>query len=507
MRRPLLCLAGLLLTAPLVATAACTGDCDEDGRVTAGELVQAIDVVLDREPLSVCRTIDRDGNGRGTVDELVAAVEGALNECVAVRPTASPTATPDPDCGDGTVTGLEECDDGNRIDGDGCTSSCQLEPDGDVCAGVAPHPGVAPRSVLLASGLDQPVHISAPSLDPRRVFVVEQSGRIRVLRDSALLPEPFLAIEDRVSCCGERGLLSLAFHPEYESNGRFFVDYTNRDGATVIARYRITDAEHADRASEKILLTIAQPYPNHNGGQLAFGPDGYLYVGMGDGGSGGDPQENGQNDETLLGKLLRLDVDVESPPYYGVPSSNPGVDLGRPLGLIWAKGLRNPWRFSFDRGSGDLYIADVGQDRIEEVDVQPAGSAGGRNYGWDVFEGSLCFEPDPFPTCPDPPTGFTMPVLEYDHDEGCSITGGFVYRGCALPDLHGAYFYADFCSSFIRSFHLANAVATDRRDWTGPFAPSGGETIRSITSFGEDARGELYIADQRGKIFEIVPSP
>jgi len=507
MRRRLLCLAGLLLTAPLVAGAACTGDCDEDGEVSAAELVQAIDVVLDREPLSACRPIDRDENERGTVDELVAAVEAALNQCGALRPTASPTATPTPGCGDGSVIGFEECDDGNLIDGDGCTSSCQLEPGGDVCAGVLRHPGVAPRSVLFATSLEQPVHVTAPRLDPHRVFVVEQPGRIRVVRDGALLPEPFLAIEDRVSCCGERGLLSLAFHPAYESNGRFFVDYTNRDGATVVARYQSTDAEHADRDSEKILLIVPQPYANHNGGQLAFSPDGYLYVGMGDGGSGGDPQENGQNDETLLGKLLRLDVDVESSPYYAVPSSNPGADSGAPLGLIWAKGLRNPWRFSFDRGSGDLYIADVGQDRIEEVDVQPAASAGGRNYGWDIFEGSLCFEPDPFATCPDPPTGFTMPVLEYHHDEGCSITGGFVYRGCALPDLHGAYFYADFCSGFIRSFRLAEAVATDRRDWTDTLAPSGGETIRVIASFGEDARGELYIADRRGKIFQIVPSP
>jgi hypothetical protein len=229
---------------------------------------------------------------------------------------------------------------------------------------------------------------------------------------------------------------------------------------------------------------------------------------MGDGGGGGDPLEAGQDDTTLLAKMLRLDVDVETPPYHAVPPSNPNAGAGTPLGLIWAKGLRNPWRFSFDRATGDLYIADVGQSAAEEVDYQPAASTGGENYGWDIFEGSLCYEPLPlFPVCPSPPTGYTMPVLEYGHVFfACSITGGFVYQGCRLPDLRGTYFYADLCADFIRTFQgVSGGMAQNLADRTADLAPGGGVTIDTITSFGEDARGELYIADYTGEIFMIVP--
>jgi glucose/arabinose dehydrogenase len=367
---------------------------------------------------------------------------------------------------------------------------------------------VAATSVLITGALEMPVDITAPRLDPRRLFVIEQRGRIRIIKDGALIEDAFLDIDDRVSCCGERGLLGLDFHPDFETNGRFFVDYTNNNGDTVVARYRVgADPDRADRDSEIPLFTIAQPFSNHNGGQVAFGPDGYLYVGMGDGGGGGDPRENAQNDDTLLGKLLRVDVDVEERPYYRVPPDNPHPERGDRLGLIWSKGWRNPWRFSFDRVTNDLYIADVGQGDIEEIDVQPAGSRGGENYGWDIFEGSACFEPDPFPTCPDPPDGLVFPVLEYPHSAGrCSVTGGFVYRGCALPDLAGHYFFADYCTRFLQSFMLVDGVITGVQDRADALAPGGDLSIDNVSSFGEDARGELFIADYDGEIYQVVPA-
>jgi len=406
-------------------------------------------------------------------------------------------------CGNGVVDAGEDCDDGNRIDGDGCSSTCRLE----ICAGVPTASGTAIASVLVASGLGSPVDIAAPRDDPTRLFVVEQGGRVRLIKDGTLVPDPFLDVATEVSCCGEQGLLGLAFHPDYATNGRFFVFYTNTDGDEVIARYQVgVDLDHADPTSGRILLTIPDFAANHNGGELAFGPDGYLYAGVGDGGGGGDPQETGQDLTRLLGKILRLDVDVDVPPYYAVPPTNPFAGRTDARGEIWAYGVRNPWRFAFDRATGDLYIADVGQGSWEEIDVQPATSVGGENYGWDVFEGTHCFEPTPPATeCPSPPTGFTMPIVEYDHGEGCSVTGGVVYRGCAMPDLRGTYFYADFCSAFIRTF--VGPTAADPRDRTTELAPGMGLTIDNPTSFGEDARGELYIADYRGEIFKIVPAP
>jgi len=400
-------------------------------------------------------------------------------------------------------------DDGNRASGDGCSATCQLELGGNPCAGVPTSPGVAVASLLVSDGLQSPVQVTAPRLDPRRLFILEQDGRIRIVKDGTLLDDPFLAIEERVLCCGERGLLGLAFHPDYETNGRFFVNYTDNRGDTVIARYQVSaDPDRGDPDSEKILLTIDQPFSNHNGGQVAFGADGYLYIGMGDGGSGRDPLENAQDDGTLLGKLLRVDVDVDEAPYYRVPADNPHPERGDRLGLIWAKGLRNPWRFGFDRATGDLYIADVGQGDIEEIDFQPADSRGDENYGWDIFEGTACFEPDPFPTCPDPPDGFAFPVLEYRHTAGrCSVTGGFVYQGCALPDLRGEYFFADYCTPFLQSFRLVDRVVTGLQDRTDALAPGGQRRINNVSSFGEDARGELYIVDYDGEVYRIVPAP
>ncbi len=411
-------------------------------------------------------------------------------------------------CGNGVLDPGEECDDGNRRSGDGCSPYCQLESPAGACAGVPGVPGTSLATVLVASSLSMPVYVTAPPLDPTRLFVVEQSGCIKVLKDGTLLPDPFLDVGREISCCGEQGLLGVAFHPDYERNGRFFVAYTNTGGDEVLARFQVSaNPDVADATSEKILLTIPDFAANHNGGQLAFGPDGYLYWGDGDGGGGDDPMETGQDPSVLLGKLLRLDVDVDTPPYYAAPPSNPFVGPGDPRDEIWALGLRNPWRFSFDRVTGDLYIGDVGQNQWEEIDFQPATSPGGENYGWDVFEGDgHCHEPTPpAAMCPDPPVGFTMPVLEYDHGQGCAVMGGFVYRGCALPDLRGTYFYADYCTAFIRSFRMSAGLAVDAADHTTELAPGHGLAIDNVSAFGEDARGELYVVDYDGEIFKIVP--
>jgi cysteine-rich repeat protein len=415
------------------------------------------------------------------------------------------------ECGDGVAEPpSEECDDGNVASGDGCSSTCRLENASALCAGIPFVSGAAIDSEIVASGFDRPLHLTAPALDTRRLFVVEQAGVIRIIQDGTVLPAPFLDITSRVAgpaSSNERGLLSLAFHPQFATNRRFFVNYTRSgsgaaNGDTVISRFRVSsDPNLADAGSEEVLIVIDQFAGNHNGGQLAFDSRGFLYAGMGDGGGGGDPQENGQDDTRLLGKMLRFDVDVEASPYYSVPPENPAAGAGDPLGLVWAKGLRNPWRFSFDRANDDLYIGDVGQNAIEEVSYAPGTSAGGENYGWDLFEGTSCFEPAPAADCADPPAGFTLPITEYDRSQGCSVTGGFVYRGCALPDLRGTYFYGDFCTSFVHTLEQVGGVATNEADVTSAF---GG--VSSISSFGEDARGELYVLGFDGTVRRMIPA-
>ncbi len=411
-------------------------------------------------------------------------------------------------CGNALAEPPEECDDGNLVNADGCSATCQLENASARCTGVPASTGTALDSVRIASGLSAPTHIAAPPLDPNRLFVVEQRGAIRIIKSGALLGTPFLDLASRVSTGTEQGLLSVAFHPNYEVNRRFFVYYTDPAGILVVARYEAsaTNPDVADPSSARPLLLIAHPLANNNGGQLAFGPDRYLYVGTGDGGGMNDPLEAGQSGTTLLGKVLRLDVDVETPPFYAVPPSNPNPAGGPLLGLIWAKGLRDPRRFSFDRLTGDLYTADIGQSQREEVNFRPVSSSGGENYGWDIFEGSLCFEPAPlFPTCPSP-SAYVFPVYEYDHGQGCAVTGGFVYRGCAVPELHGTYFLSDRCTAIVRTFTVVGGTAQNLADRTADVAPGGGLSIDSVTSFGEDARGELYIADQGGEIFKLIPA-
>ncbi len=360
----------------------------------------------------------------------------------------------------------------------------------------APVSNAPPSLQVVASGLTNALFVTAVPGDTARVFVVRQDGVVRVIRNDSLLAAPFLDLTSLVTCCGERGLLGMAFHPQYATNGSFYVDYTDVNGDTRVARYAVSaDPDVADPASATIVLSQAQPFNNHNGGMLAFGPDGYLYVGLGDGGSGGDPQGNGQNLNTLLGKILRIDVDGGSP--YAVPATNPFVGVAGARAEIWAWGLRNPWRFSFDRTTGDLYIGDVGQSAREEVDVQPAAGPGGRNYGWVTMEGTICYNAA---SCTQ--TGLTLPVLDYPHADGCSITGGYVYRGTRIPMLAGHYLYSDYCTGFVKSFRWVGGLSTDLRDWSVEL-PAG----TGVTSFGEDARGELYVTTQAGAVYRIVPKP
>ena len=343
------------------------------------------------------------------------------------------------------------------------------------------------------TGFDNPVHITHAGDGSQRLFVVEQEGRIRIVKSQTLLSTPFLDISARVSCCGERGLLSVAFPPNYANKGHFYVNYTNNDGNTVIARYRATsDPDVANLNSEEILLTIEQPFPNHNGGQIAFGPDGYLYIGMGDGGSNGDPQGNGQRPETLLGKLLRIDVESGVTPY-AVPANNPFVQSRFYRGEIWALGLRNPWRFSFDRQTGDLYVGDVGQGNYEEINFQSRTSFGGENYGWNTMEGKHCFNSN---SCNQ--TGLVLPIVEYSHSEGCSVTGGVVYRGQQYPRLQGLYFYGDYCSGTIWGLKVTSTAVQPGLLLDSEY---------SISTFGEDEAGETYVADHGGGTIYRITDP
>ncbi len=363
-------------------------------------------------------------------------------------------------------------------------------------AGLAPASSRAAITLGLVSvktGFTQPVALANAGDGTGRLFVVEQGGRIRIItKAGSLLSTPFLDIHARVSCCGERGLLGLAFHPSYRTNGRFYVYYTDRGGSLVIAEYRRSSAA-ANRASatERRLLRIAHPdQANHNGGQLAFGPDGYLYIGTGDGGGSGDPYENGQKRTTLLGKILRIAPNVAgSTPAYRIPSTNPWAKSTTIRREIWAYGLRNPWRFSFDRLTGSLWIADVGQDRYEEVDraLRSAGGGRGANYGWDVMEGRACFEPAAGCST----TGKMMPLAVYGHGaNGCSVTGGYVYRGSLYPAMRGWYFFGDYCSGRIWRVDAGGAARQ---------TPSlVRDTSLSISAFGEDEVGELYVADYAG---------
>lgn len=347
---------------------------------------------------------------------------------------------------------------------------------------------------LVTSGLDRPVGISYTGSEDKRLYIIEQAGLIRVVEGGVLLKEPFLDIRDRVGNQGsEQGLLGLAFHPRYPAAPYFYVDYTNLAGNSVISRFSQASDQPglADAASEKIYLTIEQPFANHNGGEVVFGPEGYLYLGLGDGGSGGDPMGNAQSTQSLLGKILRIDIDSGDP--YAVPADNPFVN-GNGSPEIWAYGLRNPWRFSFDRLGGGLFIGDVGQDAWEEVDYLPAISQGGANFGWNFKEGNHAYQGSP-------PLNMQLddPIFEYDHRQGCSITGGVVYRGLDLTDWQGVYLFGDYCSGSVWGLlNLSNSAWQARHLF---------ETNARITSFGENAAGDVYLADYQGGIFVLAKKP
>lgn len=369
---------------------------------------------------------------------------------------------------------------------------------------------------LVANGLSQPLFVTHAPGDFDRIFVLEQLGRIRIIKNGVLLATPFLDINTIVGNSGnEQGLLGLAFHPDYANNGFFYVNYTNNGGNTVIRRYSVSsDPDIADSGSDLRVTLISQPFSNHNGGWIGFGPDGYLYVAMGDGGDACDPGQRAQDvTDQLLGKILRIDVDGDDFPAdagenYAVPPTNPLIGSGGD-GEIWAYGMRNPFRCSFDRDTGDFWIGDVGQGQREEVDFQPAASAGGQNYGWDCKEGTQCSTISGCNTsgCSCTQTGFTDPIHEYTHAGGnCSIAGGYVYRGCAIPDLQGAYFFADFCSARIWSLRYDGFTVSDFTDRTTELDPPGATAIGQITSFGEDAFGEIYVCDRAGEVFKIVPN-
>jgi glucose/arabinose dehydrogenase len=357
-----------------------------------------------------------------------------------------------------------------------------------------PPPPPGPPALQLLGTFVAPVFVASPPGDQERLFVVEQAGRVRILKNDTPLTTPFLDIRTKILAGGERGLLSIAFHPEYAMNGRFYVYFTITGGDIRIVRYTVSsDPDVADESSADTVIAIPHPvHGNHNGGQLQFGPDGKLYAATGDGGGGGDPDENAQNLSSRLGKLLRLDVDVAS--GYTLPSDNPfGSE-------VWAYGLRNPWRFSFDRQTGNLYIADVGQGLWEEVNVAPAPGLGkGVNYGWDVMEGAHCFEPAS--GCDQ--SAKILPLLEYGHTGGaCTVVGGYVYRGTRVPALAEHYLYADYCLGFVKSFRFVGGTITDTRDWTADLSPG-----TFVTGFGEDADGDVYIMRQSGGLYRIVPKP
>ena len=365
-----------------------------------------------------------------------------------------------------------------------------------------PQASIPPNIKLtpVVSGLTQPIFATHAGDGSGRLFIVQQGGEILIWDGTTLNPTPFLDVSGIIKISGEQGLLGLAFDPQYASNGYFYIVYTDQSsvGDDVLARYQVSsgDPNVANAASAQILLTISEPETNHNGGMIAFGPDGYLYFGLGDGGGGGDQHGtigNGQDTTTLLGKILRLDVSTFP---YTIPPTNPFYGSATDKQEIWAYGVRNPWRFSFDKMTGDLYVGDVGQSAAEEIDFQAAGASGGANYGWRIREGDLCYNPSS--GC-GTPTGYVPPVTTYDHNSGCAVTGGYVYRGSAFPALAGVYLYGDYCSG-----NLWGLYKNSSNQWTTSLIKSTGY---NISSFAEDEIGELYIVDYGGQLIHITESP
>ena len=370
-------------------------------------------------------------------------------------------------------------------------------------------------STLIADGFKKPLFITSHPENSKFLYVVEQAGKIIIINNGKKLDEPFLDITDRVVRPGrpgdERGLLGFAFHPDYAKNKKFYVNYINDDGFTIVSEFSAQSNLNANSLSERTVFNLKQPYGNHNGGHMQFGPDNYLYISIGDGGKRGDPLNAGQDLNTLFGKILRIDVNKVP---YGIPKSNPYYGQKNKRGEIWAWGFRNVWRFSFDRKIGDIYYGDVGQNKWEEINYEPYNSKGGNNYGWRIMEASKCYNPEK--NCDE--KGLTLPIHEYPNDanymvvlgggsqtnsDGCSVTGGYVYRGSKIKGLNGYYIFGDYCSGNIWTFKVINDKATSLTNRTKEINLGNGEFTTYISSFGEDADGELYIVEYNGGIYKI----
>ena len=371
-------------------------------------------------------------------------------------------------------------------------------------------------SIEIADGFKKPLFITSYPTDSNLLYVVEQAGRIIVIENGEKLKRPFLDIKKQVVNPNrpgdERGLLGFAFHPNHTKNGKFYINYMNNDGYTVVSEFTVKNKQRANHSSERILFDLKQPFSNHNGGHMAFGPDGYLYISIGDGGKSGDPNNAGQDLNTIFGKVIRIDVN-QTP--YGIPKSNPYYGQENKRGEIWAWGLRNVWRFSFDRKNGDIFYGDVGQNKWEEINYEPAKSKGGVNYGWRIMEARHCYNPED--NCNE--SGLTQPILEYPNDanymrtltgmdqpdvDGCSVTGGYVYRGKQIKGLQGTYLFGDYCSGNVWSFKVENGKAVEFQNRTEEINLAEGEFTNYISSFGEDADGELYIIDYNGGVYKII---
>jgi glucose/arabinose dehydrogenase len=459
---------GVMLIAVLFLTAACTTALQN---VVGGtQAPPPPEAPVDAAATDAAATDAAEVTGGETGTD--AAGDGEGSGAASLLPTATPAPAPDASAPDGSAPVTEPA------------PAAPALPD---------LTGVAVRLEPLLENLEQPLFVTHAGDGSGRLFVVEKVGRILLLEDGQLQPAPFLDITDKVSLSSEQGLLGLAFAPDFATSGQFYINYTNAIGDSVIARFAVAadDPNRADAASELPILQLDQPAPNHNGGMITFGPDGYLWIGMGDGGAANDRFGNGQNPQTLLGKMLRINVNSDPDEAYTIPADNPWVAAdsnGQDVrNEIWAVGLRNPWRFSFDRQTGDLWIGDVGQNMYEEIHFVPAGSAGGLNFGWPIMEGLHCFQEE---NCD--PTGLEMPVAEYTHAGNCSVTGGYVYRGAAHPAWNGVYFYGDYCGG--RIWGLA------------PDGSGGWTTVEllqnpmALSSFGEDEAGELYVTDLSGGV-------
>ena len=379
-------------------------------------------------------------------------------------------------------------------------------------------------SVLIADGYKKPVFITSYPNNAKLLYIVEQAGLIKLINDGKKLSRPFFDINKRVVNPNrpgdERGLLGFAFHPNHTNNGKFYINYMDNDGNTIVSEFSTNSELRANHKSERIILKLTQPYGNHNGGDIQFGPDGYLYISIGDGGKAGDPLNAGQDLSSLFGKIIRIDIDQKP---YGIPKSNPFFGQKGKREEIWAWGLRNVWRFSFDKQTGDKYLADVGQNKWEEVNFEPASSKGGLNYGWRIMEANHCY--DPKENCPT--EGLIKPIIEYPNDanhpafafriieelsfsetdvEGCSVTGGYVYRGQKIKSMQGQYIFGDYCSGNIWTLKVVNGKAINFKNRTEEINIGGGEFTTYISSFGQDSDGEIYIIDYNGGIYKLIES-